>query len=655
MTTTHSPTPEDWRARVERELGPDRDFEQALVSRTLEGIDVQPLYTAAGAPSEAPAGAVSPRGGGWTIAQRVGHPSPKEANQHLLADLAGGANGCLIQTAGADGGVELEWIHDLDQLLDGVYLEAIPIAFGTNGGALPLAAQLSALCAERDVAPEAVEAHLGMDPFATLAAQGSLPGDLTDARREACELAGHAALHMGRSRALAVDASPWYRAGGHAVQELGYALAAYAEVLRWLTSAGMSPEDADAQLVWRFDVGHDLVTEVAKLRALRLLHAKVLGAFGAVEAAPLVLHATTSPRGLARRDHWTNMLRTTLGAFAASMGGADLITTLPHDRSLGTPSALGRRNARNIQLVLAREARLDHVGDPARGAYAFEARTDALARGAWDLMQGIEAEGGFGAALTAGGVDEALRGSRESLIAELSTRRRPVVGVSVFPPTEDAEPPDQHPLEDPDRDARRARLAARGDVVLGPVDDLPHAIRAAAAGATLEEIGEGLVRGAPLQRPPLPSFREAAVFEDLAPPGADAPAAFLACLGPLSAHSARSAFAEDLLRAGGFSVARSEPDLGPEALGEAFHASGAQVACVCAGKGADAQLEEATCTSLRAAGARFILLARRPSGGEEGVDAAGHTGHIFAGCDAATILEDLRAVAATSSHAEASR
>ena len=184
---------------------------------------------------------------------------------------------------------------------------------------------------------------------------------------------------------------------------------------------------------------------------------------------------------------------------------------------------------------------------------------------------------------------------------------------------------------------------------------MPHAIRAAAAGATLVEIGGGLVRGAPIQRPPLPSFREAAVFEDLAPPGADAPVAFLACLGPLPAHSAQSAFAEDLLRAGGFSVARSAPDLSPAALGEAFNASGAHVACICAGRAVDAQLEEATRAALRAAGARATLLARRPSGDGEGPDAAGHTGHLFAGCDAATILEELRAVAANPSHAETSR
>ncbi|MDB4561825.1 methylmalonyl-CoA mutase, partial [bacterium] len=122
MTTmSQRPTPEKWRLRVERELGPDRDFERSLVTRTLEGIDVQPLYTAEAAPEDAPAGAVSPRSGGWAIAQRIDHPAPKVANQHLLEDLAGGASGCLIERASGSGGVELEWLHDLDQVLDGVY------------------------------------------------------------------------------------------------------------------------------------------------------------------------------------------------------------------------------------------------------------------------------------------------------------------------------------------------------------------------------------------------------------------------------------------------------------------------------------------------------------------------------------------------------
>ena len=117
------------------------------------------------------------------------------------------------------------------------------------------------------------------------------------------------------------------------------------------------------------------------------------------------------------------MLRTTLGAFAAAVGGADLITTLPFDTALGEPGALGRRNARNLQLVLAREARLDHVGDPARGAHAFEARTDALARRAWALMQETEEAGGLAAALTSGRLATALSASRHDLDSQIHTRR----------------------------------------------------------------------------------------------------------------------------------------------------------------------------------------------------------------------------------------
>ncbi len=650
MTTTPSPTPEEWRLRVERELGPGRQFERALVSRTLEGIEIQPLYTAADLAPDAAAGSVSPRGGGWAVAQRVDHPSPKTANRHLLEDLAGGASGCLIERAP---GVDVEWLHDLDQLLAGVYLEAIPVSFGTSAEALPLAATFAALCGERGVHLGEVEAHFGMDPIAALAKNGSLPGDMSDARREACALAMHTAATMPRARALAVDASPWHRAGGHAVQELGYALAAYAEMLRWMTSAGMSVGDADRQFVWRLDVSHDLLTDVSKLRALRLLHAKVLGAWGVEDAAPLVLHATTSPRGLARRDHWTNMLRTTLGAFAAAVGGADLVTTLPHDSPLGAPGPLGRRNARNIQLVLARESRLDHVGDPTRGAYAFEARTDALARGAWALMQEVEAAGGLTATLTAGGVAEALGDSRQALKRELSARRRPLVGVSVFPPTPLPSEPEDTEAADPDREARRARLEARGRVALGAVDDFEHGVRAAAAGATLREIGDGLVRGAPLHMEPLPSIRESAVFEDLMGTEGPAPSVFLACLGPLSAHGARSAFAHDLLCAGGFEVRSSGPDLAAEALADAFRSSGARVACLC---GTDEDYEasaERVCAVLRAAGARSILMARRPADGDQSLRDAGLNGYIYAGCDAVTTLGELRELAAAPEHSEA--
>lgn len=168
----------------------------------------------------------------------------------------------------------------------------------------------------------------------------------------------------------------------------------------------------------------------------------------------------------------------------------------------------------------------------------------------------------------------------------------------------------------------------------------------------MEELGDGLVRGAPVTLAPLPSISEAGVFEELAAGAQPAPVAFLACLGSLPDHGPRAAFANDLLRAGGFLAAQSEPSLSPEALADAFKASGADVACLC-GTDADYELHaEPACAALRAAGAASIVMARRPADGDEALRAAGLSGHVFMGCDAAKILGELRSTAATPSQPE---
>ena len=645
MTSTYpNPTREEWRRRVETELGPGRDFDRALVTRTLEGIPIAPLYTAEDA-TDVAAGAVSPRGGGWTIAQSAAHPAPKTANSRLLEDLTEGATGCFVELAGTSRrGVCVEWLHDLDALLDGVYLDAIPIAFGTGANGLPLAATFVALCRERDVDPARVAAHFGMDPIATLAAGGALPGDMSDARRELCLLAHHSRIELDRARSLAVDAGVWYRAGGHAVLELGYALASFVEMLRWLEESGLPPAAAHSEFVWRFDVGRELLTEISKLRAARVLHAKVLGGAGVQQATPLALHATTSLRGLSRRDAWTNMLRTSLGTIAAATGGADLVTTVAFDAPYGEPSALGRRNARNVQLVLEREARLDHVGDPGRGAYAIEARTDAFAREAWELMRDIERHGGMAAALRSGRITDELAAARDALRGEIATRRWPIIGVSEYPAHAGERRQDTNDTEDSGAADRAARIAARGSVVLGAIDGFEHAVDAAAGGATLGEIGDALVRGARERIDALPSFREASVFEDLAD-AADLmdrrPKVFLACLGSLAAHAARAAFAAHLFHAGALDVVQSDPDLAPGGLTAAFTASGATIACLC-GRDDDYDLmAEDAARALGAAGARAILIARKRADGDDPLRAAGLTGYVHMGCDAEAVLRGL--------------
>ncbi|QDV09610.1 Methylmalonyl-CoA mutase small subunit [Planctomycetes bacterium Poly30] len=648
---------QDWRGRVEAELGPGRDFERSLVTKTLEGLGIAPLYVA---DASRPAPSFEIGSGGWTIATEIAHPSAKHANADLLGDLTEGATGLCIRLGSAakglgdqaqrgSSGVDIEDLGALDRLLDGVYLDAIPIAFESNANALPLAATFAALCQERGVDLEDTRVEFGMDPIGALARDGALPGDMEDARRELCQLAGYSRIKLNHGRSIAIDASVWHRAGGHAAQELGFALATFVQYLRWLEDDGLAPAQAHVEFVWRFDVGRDVFTEIAKLRAARELCARVLGAMGIEECAPMKLSVTTSPRGLAKRDPWTNMLRTSLGVFAGATGGADMITALPFDTALGLPSPLGRRNARNTQLVLAHESRLEHVGDPARGAYYVEERTNGLCEAAWSVFLAVEEEGGMVKALDSDWVAGELDRSRADLHEAIAHRRWPLVGVSEYPGASLELDPDREAAEGGAIEAARAatatRLAARGTVSIGAIDDFPHAREAARQGATIEEIGDALVRGARQTMRAVPGFREASVFERLVEAAEalpEPPRVFLACLGPLARHTARAGFATQLLLAGGFEVVQSEPDLTPAQLGAAAKAAGATLVCLAGSDddyGSDIALE--ALASLRDHGAREVWIAAPPERAAKPLEEAGLDGHIFMGCDAEAALSSF--------------
>ena len=452
---------------------------------------------------------------------------------------------------------------DLAEVLAEVDLQRTPIALDAGANALPAAALFVAEFWARDLAGAQPRAHLGATVHSALTSDGALPGDLRDARQELVDLTVYSRMHFEHVRAIAIDARPWHRAGGHVVQELGFALAAFVETLRWLQDE-LPPAASAGEVVFRLDVGRDLTTEVAKLRALRLLYAKVMAAAGVPVPAAPVLHAFTSPRGLTRRDPHTNLLRGTLGTFAAATGGADWITTAAFDAAEPTTagSALGRRLALTTQLVLAEESHLGHVADPLGGAYLVEARTLELARAGYALMQEIERRGGLAKCIADGWVDEQLAVSRDALHSAIARHRWPITGVSEFPLQGER----SRASDDVHGAARRAaarraeqheaaRMRQRGRIVLGDVQSVEHTFEAAARGATLAELGGALVRGVPLERRPLPNFREAAPFEalrDAADASAEPPRVFVACLGIRGGALTVRALRDELLRGGWF-------------------------------------------------------------------------------------------------------
>ncbi len=222
---------------------------------------------------------------------------------------------------------------------------------------------------------------------------------------------------------FAVNARAWHGAGAHAVLELAYAAASGVHALRLLEKHGVDPASGADRLGFSVSVGRDVFVEIAKLRALRVVWAKVTAAAG-VDAPPPFVHAATSVRRLPRRGAWNNLLRGTTHAFAALCGGADAVTVAPFDAAAGAPSRAARRTARNTVTILRDECALDVVADPGAGAPVVEWLTDRLARAAWERFRAIEARGGMVACLLSGEIRRELEAAAALRAAE------PVLGVT---------------------------------------------------------------------------------------------------------------------------------------------------------------------------------------------------------------------------------
>jgi len=239
----------------------------------------------------------------------------------------------------------------------------------------------------------------------------------------------------GQSWEIAQDAKPGpnairadllHEAGAHAIQELGYGIAAGVERLSLLT-ATLPVETIAGEVEFVFAVGPSYFVEIAKLRAARILWSQVVTAFGAKDhsACRMRLAVCTPRRNKSAYDRYTNLLRVTTEAMSAVVGGCDHLTVQP----FGFDSHL----ALNLQRILKEESHLDAVADPAGGSYYIEALTDSLAREAWKLLQQVEAEGGYAAALASGSIGRALAETHAARAKTYAARRRALVGVNNYP------------------------------------------------------------------------------------------------------------------------------------------------------------------------------------------------------------------------------
>lgn len=417
---------EEWLGLVEKTLK-GQSFEDALVSRTAGGIAIQPLYT------EGPRNprdlrardAVRP----WDLRTVVAHPDPARANADILKDLEQGAASVLVRIdPTGQNGVAVADAQGLARALDGVLLDLAPVALDAGFLGPKAADWLASLAKAAPNAPLAFH----MDPLSAFARTGASPGPMESHLVSAATVGARlAAIHPKASLMLA-SGTVIHEAGGGEAQELAFMTAAAVAYARALVHAGLTMEQAFAAITLGVSLDGEYFTGVAKLRAAKVLWARLTAACG-VELAPTV-EVRTSHRMLTRKDPWTNLLRLTAAGFAGAVGGADAIVMGAYTDALGLPTAFARRQARNTQLVLMEEANLGRVADPAGGAAYLETLTDQIARAAWASFQAIEAEGGLIEALSKGVVAQTVTATRDAWLAA----PRKILGVNAFPNADEA-------------------------------------------------------------------------------------------------------------------------------------------------------------------------------------------------------------------------
>lgn len=397
---------------------------ESLTSQSDEGIALDPLYAPAnGQP-------IAMRGGGspWIVAQRVDHPDTQAAYTQTMAELEGGASGLVLVSQGAAGslgyGIDL---NALPTVLDDVLVDAVRLTLEPSPARARDARALATYLDGRPTPNAHISVDFGLDPASLLASSGGLRGDGPSTREAQARHFGQLAEHGFKGTIYRADGRVVHNAGGTDADELVFVLAS----LVFAMKSGNDPALSAQKTMLGVAVDADQFAGIAKLRALRLLHAKLMEAAGIAPFAPHI-HAETSTRMLTRLDPHVNMLRATTAVFAAAVGGADSITALPFSLPLGYPDPFARRTARNTQLVLMEESHLHQVGDPAAGSGLYDSYTQALCEKAWTSFQAIEREGGLIEALVSGHVQAKVKAAQAEKIAQLESGKRHLTGATIF-------------------------------------------------------------------------------------------------------------------------------------------------------------------------------------------------------------------------------
>jgi methylmalonyl-CoA mutase len=531
--STDKPTKADWDAAAAKEVrGKD------LTWRTPEGIDVRPLYTAEdvadldpGLPGFAPYTrgpyASMYKGRPWTIRQYAGFSTAEESNAFYRRNLAAGQKGLSVafdlathrgydsdhpRVVGDVGkaGVAIDTLEDMKILFDGIPLDEMSVSMTMNGAVLPVMAFYIVAAEEQGVAQAELTGTIQNDILKEFAVRNTYIYPPAPSMRIVADIIQYCSANMPKFNSISISGYHMHEAGATAVQELAFTLADGMDYVRAARARGLDVDAFAPRLSFFFGIGMNFFMEVAKLRAARLLWHRIMTGFGARNPKSTMLrtHCQTSGVSLTEQDPYNNIMRTTIEAMAAVLGGTQSLHTNSFDEAIALPTDFSARIARNTQLVLAEESGIANVADPLGGSYYVEALTAELAGKAWALIEEVEALGGMTRAVAEGMPKRRIEEAAAARAARADLGETAIVGVNRYRLEEEGDHDilqiDNEKVRagqiarlaqtraDRDEPTAEAALDALREGAKGEANLLALAIEAARARCTLGEISAAL-------------------------------------------------------------------------------------------------------------------------------------------------------------------
>jgi len=426
---TDKPTIKDWQELAEKEVK-GRD----LTWHTPEGIAVKPLYTAEdasgkgidpGLPGFGPftrgVKASMYAGRPWTIRQYAGFSTAEESNAFYRRNLAAGQKGLSVafdlathrgydsdhpRVVGDVGkaGVAIDSVEDMKILFDQIPLDEMSVSMTMNGAVIPCLAFYIIAAEEQGVSQEKLSGTIQNDILKEFMVRNTYIYPPAPSMRIISDIIGYTSEHMPKFNSISISGYHMHEAGATAVQELAFTIADGREYAKQAMATGLDIDAFAGRLSFFFGIGMNFFMEIAKLRAARHLWHHVMTDLGAQSERSKMLrtHCQTSGVSLTEQDPYNNVIRTTIEAMAATLGGTQSLHTNALDEAIALPTDFSARIARNTQIVLQEEAGITKVVDPLGGSYYVEALTDELVEKAWEIIEKVDAEGGMAKAVADG-------------------------------------------------------------------------------------------------------------------------------------------------------------------------------------------------------------------------------------------------------------